>query len=227
MNKKIVICEDDREIRELLVAFLSGQGYDCLPCENGLTALSCIKDNRDASLVILDLMLPFKSGDSVLADVRSFSDIPVIILSARDTVRTKVELIRLGADDYMTKPFDLDELYVRIEAVLRRTADKGSDGVMLTYKNLSLDKTKKEICVSGKVLSFAQKEYSIMELLMENRERLFSKSEIFEAVWKERYLDDDNLIKVHMSNIRSKLKAADPDNDYIETVWGMGYRLFR
>lgn len=227
MSKKIVICEDDMEIRELLVSFLSGQGYECLQCENGMNALNCIKDNRDASLVILDLMLPFKSGDSVLADVRTFSDIPVIILSAKDTVRSKVELIRLGADDYVTKPFDLDELLVRIEAVLRRTADKDPKSEILIYKNMSLDKFKKEICVSGKVINFAQKEYSILELLMENTEKLFSKSEIFEAVWKERYLDDDNLIKVHMSNIRSRLKAADPDNDYIETVWGMGYRLYR
>ena len=227
MRNKIVICEDDKEIRELLVTFLTDLGYECLACDNGIKGYNTIMTIKDIDLVILDLMLPFKSGDSILHDVREVSSVPVIVVSAKDTVRTKIELIKLGADDYITKPFDLDELAVRIEAVLRRSGKQNApaEPKLLTFKNLTINKESMEVTVSGKVLSFALKEYAILELLLENPDRLFSKADIYERVWKERYLEDDNIMKVHMSNIRSKLKEADPDNKYIETVWGMGYRL--
>lgn len=224
MKYKILIAEDDKEINALLRSYLSDEGYECLSVTTGLDALRVIKDERP-DLVLLDLMLPLKSGDAVLEEVRKFSDIPVIIVSAKDMTRTKIDLMRSGADDYVTKPFDLDELLVRIEAVLRRSRaqDKGKKEP-LCFKNLKIDTELKKVFVSGNEITLAAKEYSILELLVENPHKLFSKANLFESIWRENYMDDDNIIKVHMSNIRSKIKEYDPE-EYIETVWGMGYRL--
>ena len=224
MKYKILIAEDDKEINALLRSYLTDEGYECLSVTTGLDALRVIKD-ESPDLVLLDLMLPLKSGDAVLEEVRKFSDIPVIIVSAKDMTRTKIDLMRSGADDYVTKPFDLDELLVRIEAVLRRSRaqDKGKKEP-LCFKNLKIDTELKKVFVSGNEITLAAKEYSILELLVENPHKLFSKANLFESIWKENYMDDDNIIKVHMSNIRSKIKEYDPD-EYIETVWGMGYRL--
>ncbi len=220
----VLVAEDDKEINQLLKNFLEEEGYSCLTAGTGLDALRLIKE-EDPDLVLLDLMLPLKSGDAVLEEVRKFSDVPVIVVSAKDLVRTKIDLMRLGADDYVTKPFDLDELLVRIEAVLRRSGrNERSVREPLKFKNMEIDTDLKKVFVNGHELSLAAKEYSILELMIGNPTKLFSKANLFESVWKEKYLDDDNIIKVHMSNIRSKIKEYDPD-EYIETVWGMGYRL--
>ena len=220
----VLVAEDDKEINQLLKNFLEEEGYSCLTAGTGLDALRLIKE-EDPDLVLLDLMLPLKSGDAVLEEVRKFSDVPVIVVSAKDMVRTKIDLMRLGADDYVTKPFDLDELLVRIEAVLRRSGrNERSVREPLKFKNMEIDTDLKKVFVNGHELSLAAKEYSILELMIGNPTKLFSKANLFESVWKEKYLDDDNIIKVHMSNIRSKIKEYDPD-EYIETVWGMGYRL--
>lgn len=220
----VLVAEDDKEINQLLKNFLEEEGYSCLTAGTGLDALRLIKEEAP-DLVLLDLMLPLKSGDAVLEEVRKFSDVPVIVVSAKDMVRTKIDLMRLGADDYVTKPFDLDELLVRIEAVLRRSGrNERSVREPLKFKNMEIDTDLKKVFVNGHELSLAAKEYSILELMIGNPTKLFSKANLFESVWKEKYLDDDNIIKVHMSNIRSKIKEYDPD-EYIETVWGMGYRL--
>lgn len=224
MKNTVLIAEDDKEINQLLRNYLEGEGYDCLSAGTGLDALRLIK-GEEPDLVLLDLMLPLKSGDAVLEEVRKFSDVPVIVVSAKDMVRTKIDLMRLGADDYVTKPFDLDELLVRIEAVLRRSGRNDKTiKEPLKFKNMEIDTDLKKVFVSGHELSLAAKEYSILELMIGNPTKLFSKANLFESVWKEKYMDDDNIIKVHMSNIRSKIKEYDPD-EYIETVWGMGYRL--
>ena len=224
MKYKILIAEDDKEINALLQNYLSDEGYECLSVTTGLDALRVIKD-EGPDLVLLDLMLPLKSGDAVLEEVRKYSDIPVIIVSAKDMTRTKIDLMRAGADDYVTKPFDLDELLVRIEAVLRRSRAKDTGKKEpICFKNLKIDTELKKVYVCDNEIILAAKEYSILELLIENPHKLFSKANLFESVWKESYMDDDNIIKVHMSNIRSKIKEYDPE-EYIETVWGMGYRL--
>lgn len=225
MSKKLLIAEDDKEINKLLCDFLSSQGFECVPVFDGLNALNDFRGNV-FDMVLLDLMLPFKSGDSVLESIRSESNVPVIIVSAKDMVRTKVDLLRLGADDYITKPFDLDELLVRIEVVLRRNGGVApTKPAVLTFKNLSVDTGSKAVTVNGNQLVLTAKEYGIIELLLSNPNKMFSKTNLFESVWHESYMGDDNLIKVHMSKVRTKIKEFDEDNEYIETVWGMGYRL--
>ena len=225
--KKILTAEDDREINRLICEYLASQGYDTLSALNGLDAVRMVREQEDISLLILDLMLPFQSGDMVLTKIREFTDIPVIVVSAKSDTRSKIDLIRMGADDYLTKPFDLDELLVRVEAVLRRyDAKSAQDEVkLLTCKNLTLDVTAGTVTVCGSVMSLTSKEFSILELMLQSPRKLWSKANLFESVWGESYISDDKTVKVHMSNIRQKLKKLDPDNEYIETVWGMGYRL--
>lgn len=224
---RILVVEDDKEINKLLCEYLAMQGYQMMTAENGLEACSILEHNHDIDLVLLDIMLPFRSGDVVLKQLRETSDLPVIILSAKDTVHTKIDLIRMGADDYITKPFDLDEVLVRIEAVLRRTAKQtvgGSCEAVLQFKNLTMDLEGKNVNVNGNDLTLTSKEFSILELMLKNPTKLFSKANLFESVWNEEYFSEDTTIKVHMSNIRNKIKQFD-DDEYIETVWGMGYRL--
>lgn len=177
--------------------------------------------------MILDLMLPYKSGDAVLQELRSFSSLPAIVISAKDTVQNKLDLFHLGADDYLTKPFDLDEVLVRVEAVLRRC---GSGGVqrapeILKAGNLAVDTEAKTASVNGRELVLTAKEYGILELLTRYPHKVFSKANLFESIWNEEYACEDNTLNVHMSNLRNKLKAADPETEYIKTVWGMGYRM--
>ena len=226
--RKILIAEDDEQINRLVCDYLSSEGFDTLSALNGLDAVRQVRENTDISLVILDLMLPFQSGDMVLKKIREFSSVPVIILSAKSETSTKIDLIKMGADDYLTKPFDLDELLVRTEAVLRRSGggDKAdTDECFFSYKNLTLDLNSGTAKVCGRELTLTVKEFAILALMLKNPAKIWSKSNLFESVWGEAYLSDDNTVKVHMSNIRSKIKKHDPDNEYIETVWGMGYRL--
>ena len=220
---KLLIVEDDKEIRELLGAFLTDNGYEIGYAINGIEATN--KFTPEYDLVLLDIMLPFKSGEQVLTDIRKTSDVPVIIISAKDMIQTKIDVIRMGADDYITKPFDLGEVLVRIEAMLRRTVGKTGDDQVITHKNLTLNRKDGRVFIKGEQISLTTKEYAILELLLSYPDKMFSKSNIFESIWNEDFdIYDDNALKVHMSNLRSKLKKYD-DEEYIETIWGMGYRL--
>lgn len=231
---KLLVIEDDREINHLICEYMAEAGYEMLSASNGLEGLSMLERIKDIDLCLLDLMLPMKSGDRVIARLREFSEVPVIVLSAKDTIQTKIDLFRMGADDYITKPFDLDELLVRVEAVLKRTAyrdgagenqkQEEKAGQSYSYKNLVLDDQAKIVRVNGNKLDLTVKEYGILKLLLENPKKLFSKANLFESVWNETYYPEDNALKVHMSNLRTKIKKYD-DQEYIETVWGMGYKL--
>jgi len=231
MNKGyVLIVEDDKEINRLLREYLTEQGYQVLSAFHGLEAMSLFGQHKDIRLILLDIMLPFQSGDSVLKRIRENSEVPVIVLSAKDTVQTKVDIMRMGADDYITKPFDLDEVLVRIEAVLRRSVGRvgqvstEAETEQLQFKNMKLDIVSKAVTVKGEPLVLTTKEFGILELMLRNPNKLFSKANLFESVWNEMYYSEDNTLKVHMSNIRNKIKQYD-EEEYIETVWGMGYKL--
>lgn len=219
---KILIVEDDNEINRLMRDYFMSNGYDVICVFNGIDAVSAVRNDKDISIILLDLMLPFQSGDRVIQKIREFSDIPVIVVSAKDTIQTKIDVIRLGADDYITKPFDLDEILVRVEAVLRRSRTLSNK--KLTFQDISLDTQTKIVTISGNTVEMTATEYGILELMMSNPTKLFSKANIFESVWNEDYLGDDSTVKVHISNLRNKIKKYS-GKEYIETVWGMGYRL--
>ena len=230
---KLLIVEDDNEIGDILDKYLKSNGYEIDRSSNGIDAINKIQAN-DYALVLLDIMLPYKSGDQVLKTVRETSQVPVIIISAKDMVQTKIDVMRMGADDYITKPFDLDEVLVRIEAVLRRSSgstykSSASGGVsekhIIGHKNLEMNQEAARVTLNGRELTLTSKEYAILELLLTNPEKMFSKSNIYESIWGEDYIYDDNTLMVHISNLRNKLKENDPEEEYIETIWGMGYRL--
>ena len=228
--ERLLIVEDDNEIGDILDKYLKGNGYDTDRAYNGIEAINKIEE-EDFSLVLLDIMLPFKSGDQVLQKVRETKQIPVIIISAKDMIQTKIDVMRMGADDYITKPFDLDEVLVRIEAVLRRTVGNLSGGVssskkeVIKHKNIEMDRDAARVLVKGQSVTLTSKEYAILELFLTNPNKIFSKTNIYESIWDDTYIYDDNTLMVHISNLRNKLKDIDSEEEYIETIWGMGYRL--
>ena len=221
---KILIIEDDKEISDMLLEFLSMNGFITDTAPNGLLGLKQASSG-DYSLILLDLMLPFKSGDELLREMRQFSDAPVIVLSAKSLTRDKIDLLRLGADDYMTKPFDLNELLARILANIKRYGGKcPAENRVITYGQMSLDTISKELTVDGVTVSLTAKEYDLLELLLLNPKKVFSKQNLYESVWGEPYAYDNDTINTHISNLRRKLKDFSAD-DYIETVWGIGYKI--
>lgn len=218
----ILVIEDDKTINNLLCKVLSDSGYEtdsAFDGEEGLYKALNVK----CDLILLDLMLPKKTGEEVLRDVRKVSSTPAIVLSAKDQVVNRIELLRLGADDYISKPFDIDEVILRIEAVLRRTKNS-TDIPVIEYKDLKLDKESKRVFFKNDEITVTGMEYSILELFLENPNKVFSKRNLFESITGEAYVSDDNTMNVHMSNIRKKI-AKYTDEPYIDTVYGMGYRL--
>lgn len=225
--ENILIIEDNQDVNLMLSQAIKEAGYNVKSSFTGTDGLNEIKTNS-YNLILLDIMLPYKSGDQILKEVRKFSSVPIIIISAKDMISTKIDLLKLGADDYITKPFDLGEVVARVESNLRRySISVAEPNTVFTYKDITLNTNTKEVKINGNTLDLTAKEYMILELLIKNQNKVFSKANIYESIWNEEYIGDDNAIKTHLSNLRSKLKKSNPDENYIETVWGLGYRLFK
>lgn len=222
MNK-ILIIEDDLTINRLLRNIIEKSGYVADSAYNGVDGLT-MSLHKDYSLILLDLMLPEKSGEEIIKEIRKVNTIPVIVLSAKGETYNRVELLRLGADDYITKPFDVDEVLLRIQAVLRRTIQQETDEIV--FHELTIKTDSKRVFVNDGEVICTVTEYAILELLMKNPDRIFSKRSLYEIVMGEDYLQEDNTMNVHISNLRKKI-AKHTDKKYIETVYGMGYRLVR
>lgn len=221
---RILIVEDDHEINKLLVDFLQKNGYETDSAEDGGKA-SLLLRKQDFDLVLMDLMLPYKSGEHLIKEFREYSQIPVIVLSAKSMMETRLEVLRLGADDYILKPFDLNEVQVRIEVVLRRSgAGISTSGTTISCGDLCFNIDENSVTYQGKPIALTAKELMLLKLFMEYPQKVYTKANLYESVWNDTYYYEDNTINVHVSNLRSKLKKA-TGNDYIETVWGIGYRM--
>lgn len=220
MNR-ILIIEDDAQICGLLSSFLGQNGCETITASDGRTASLMLK-RQDYDIVLMDLMLPEKSGEELLAELRGYSDVPVIVLSAKSLLETRLEVLKLGADDYILKPFDLNEVLVRIQVVLRRSGSQS--GGVLSCEGLTLSTADKSVSYNGEPVQLTAKELMLLQLFMEHPKKVFSKANLYESVWNDTYYYEDNTINVHVSNLRSKLKKAS-GRDFIETVWGIGYRL--
>ncbi|MBQ3161931.1 MAG: response regulator transcription factor [Oscillospiraceae bacterium] len=221
---RILIVEDDSEINKLLADFLQKNNYETISAEDGGKA-SLLLRKQDFDLVLMDLMLPYKSGEHLIKEFREYSQIPVIVLSAKSVMETRLEVLRLGADDYILKPFDLNEVLVRIEVVLRRSgAASSSAGETFSCGDLCFNVNENSVTYQGKAVALTAKELMLLKLFMEYPQKVYTKANLYESVWNDTYYYEDNTINVHVSNLRSKLKKA-TGNDYIETVWGIGYRL--
>lgn len=169
-------------------------------------------------------MLPGLTGEEVLTKINEQFKIPVICVSAKDDLNTKIEVIQGGADDYITKPFNNEELIVRIGAVLRRVnnGSKNTNANIFKFKDLVLDSENHSVHINENPIELTVKEYSILELLISNPKKVFTKQNIFESIWSEEYIVDERAVTVHVSNLRNKLNSGDK---YIKTVWGIGYKM--
>ncbi len=223
---QILVVEDDNDINKLVCDILKKSGYTAQPAYSGTEAMLYI-DKQEWDMVLLDLMLPGITGEEVLLKIREYSLVPVIIISAKGEAQTKVNTLRTGADDYITKPFDVEEVSARIDSVLRRYKHSASHEYsnVLTHKDICLDLESKIVTVKGTEVKLTAREYEILLLLMQAPKKIFTKSNIFENIWDDDFLGDDNTVNVHMSHLRGKLAKINPEKEYIETIWGMGYRL--
>ncbi|MCU9593297.1 response regulator transcription factor [Caldibacillus thermolactis] len=221
----ILVVEDDNDINQLLCRIIKMSNYHPQPAYSGTEALLYL-EKQQWDLVLLDLMLPGMAGEEVLEKITEKGSTPVIIISAKNEKRTKITSLRKGADDFISKPFDIDEVSARIDSLLRRTRYPNEPKKqILTHKDIQLDLDSKTVLVNGVNVSLTAREFNILKLLMTTPYKVFSKANVFESVWNEPYHGDDNTVNVHVSNLRNKLTKANPNEEYIETIWGMGYRM--
>lgn len=221
--KKILIIEDDTDINNLMAECLRKAGYACTQAFSGTEGLLHAQHGA-FDLIILDLMLPGLNGEAVLPQIREEQTAPVIVVSAKDSLDSKVELLTAGADDYITKPFEVQEFLARVGVQLRRTGGAESHQKMLRHHDLVLNESTYTSAVSGTELPLTRQEFKILELLLSHPDQVFSKQDIYDYAWDDLYIGEDKTINVHISNIRKKLKAL-TDREYIETVWGIGFKL--
>ena len=219
---KVLIIEDNQEINHMIRDLLQFHQIQSVSAYSGSEGLLLFDNSFD--LIILDLMLPGKTGEEVIKEIKSENDIPIIILTAVTTMDSKLELFDLGADDYIVKPFHAEELLARIKVQLRKL-NKQELKEVLTYKDIELNIQSFEVHCNNQKITMSKIEYSLLKILMENPNQVYTKDTLFEMVWNHEDSADDNTLNVHISKIRSKLKKANPEEEYIETVWSIGYKL--
>ena len=226
-NIKILVVEDDSDINKLLCDMLEMNGYIAKAAYSGTEALMYLKEPI-WDMVLLDLMLPGMNGEELLFKIREKSHMPVIIISAREDLDVRIKTLRIGADDFITKPFNIEEVSARIDSNLRRYMEFSSEipkENIIKYREISLNKDTREVYLNNSNVVLTTREFDILKLLMSYPKKVFSKANLFESVWGINYLCDDNTLTVHISNLRSKLSNAGASKDYIQTIWGIGYKL--
>lgn len=220
----ILVADDEKEIVDLVDLYLRNN-YTVIKSYDGVDALNKINKNK-IDLAIVDIMMPNMDGYKLIENIRKDKEIPIIIISAKTQSYDKIIGLDIGADDYITKPFDPLELVARVKSQLRRyykfsNMEKKESSIVIG--DLTLDKEKLRVEKNGKEICLTSREYKILELLMSNRNKIFTKKNIFESVWEEDYFNDDNAIMVQMSKLRDKIE--DKNNKYIKTIRGLGYKF--
>ena len=222
----IYFLEDDPSIRKLVIYTLNSQGMEAEGFELPSQFWAAM-ERQLPSLVLLDLMLPGLTGEEFITQIRQGKTMPIIVLSAKVAVDDRVNALTLGADDFMTKPFDNREVLARVEAQLRRSRSfsQPQAGKDLRWGPLTLSRDSHTATLDGHEVPLTTREFSILALLMEQPRRAFSRAQIYESVWGEEFMGDENTVNVHVSNLRSKLSKAGPGREYIKTVWGIGFKM--
>lgn len=230
MKQKILVIEDDSDINSLLKRILEKEGYKVETAFSG-TEGKLLLSMQEFDLVLTDLMLPGMSGEELLTELRRTRHMPVIALSAKAGLEDKVHVLGLGADDYITKPFEKQELLARVQAQLRRAGAYSSPQTPLhekseplTCKDLILYPEYCKVTLKGQELCLTTHEFQILKVFMTHPQKVFSKEALYQAVWNQDAFVEDNSISVHISNLRKKI-AAVTDEEYIKTVWGLGYKI--
>lgn len=228
MENKIILIEDDGEIREMVKDYLSGE-FEVTAFRDGTTAIQTIADYDKYSLALIDLMLPDMSGMEIIKTIRQSSNIPIIIITAKDNDTDKSLGLNLGADDYVVKPFSLIELSARIKANIRRAKtyqplpDKNS---ILKIKGIEIDTISHTVTRKGTPIDLTPIEFEILHLLASHPGQAYSKERLYELIWKEPYLGNENVVNTHINRLRLKLKNnAEDATVYIKTLWGIGYKM--
>ena len=227
MANHILVVEDDPDINRLLAGLFERQGHQVTAAFSGTEVRLLLPQIGKGffQLILLDLMLPGLSGEELIPEIRRESTVPIIVLSAKGR-DDKYQVLKAGADDFISKPFELEDVSVRAEAQLRRyTRFSVPSRTILRHKKLELDLDNLTARVAGQPLSLTAREMGILSLLMQYPGKVFTRQNLFETVWQGEYLGDDNTIHVHISNLRSKLAKLYPGESYIQTVWGIGFKL--
>ncbi len=223
----ILVCDDDREIVNAIEIYLSNEGYTIFKAYDGLEALNIV-EKEELHLIIMDVMMPKMDGLRATMKIREENNIPIIILSAKSEDYDKITGLNVGADDYITKPFNPLELIARVKSLLRRYTNLGSlekkTGVFKTG-GLVIDDEQKSVEVDGKPISLTPIEYGILKMLTENAGRVFSMDQIYETVWNEPAYNPENTVAVHIRRIREKIEINPKDPKYLKVVWGVGYKI--
>lgn len=227
---EILVVEDDKEISKLIDKVLLNEGFYIVKAYDGESAMDNFLHDKDKiKLIVLDLMVPFIDGFEIIRRVRQKSTVPILVISAKSKEMDKVSAISMGADDYIVKPFSLNEFVVRVKALIRRylyfSGEEMPGDNIVTYKELTVNMQDYSITKRGEVIKVTPIEFEILKLFLLNPKRVFTKSQIYDSIWGKDPIRNDNTIMVHIKRLRDKIEDDVSSPQYIETVWGIGYKL--
>ncbi|RFB38368.1 response regulator transcription factor [Brevibacillus sp. VP] len=226
---RVLIVDDEKEIRDLLRKYLERELYQVDVAVNGEEALQMFEKNK-YSLMVLDVMMPKVDGIEVCRRLRNKTNIPILMLTAKDHEIDKILGLGIGADDYITKPFSINEVVARVKAMMRRFLILGSDSsshenTLITFRGITIDLKKYTVHLAGEEISLTAKEFELLKFFASHPEQVFTKTQLFRNVWNSEYLEDDNTVMVHIRKLRMKIEANPSEPKYIQTVWGIGYKF--
>ena len=223
----VLICDDQPDIVNALKIYLTPEGYELYTASNGLEAVEAVR-KMDIHLILLDIMMPKMDGITAMAKIREFSNVPIILLTAKSETEDMVLGLNVGADDYITKPFVPVEVLARVRSQLRRYAKLGSrtdTPEELIVGNICINDTTRTACVDGVPVALTPIEYSILKLLMSNPGKVYSTKALYEAVWREAAIGSEGAVAVHIRHLREKIEITPSEPRYLKVVWGQGYKI--
>ncbi|CEN24644.1 response regulator transcription factor [Paraclostridium sordellii] len=226
-KENILVVEDDVDINNLITKTLEKHDYKVTQAFSGSEALLQLSIS-EFKLILLDLMLPGMSGEDIINKTREKKEIPIIVISAKTSLQDKVNVLNIGADDYIIKPFELEEVIARVNSLLRRYKKyeiNTPSNEVYKFKNIILEEETRKVKVKEKEIHLTGYEFDILSILIKHPDRVYSRESLYEQVWKNGYYGEDNSVNVHISNIRKKIKSVSENEDYIKTVWGIGFKL--